>query len=154
MRVGLLVAVGIVLEQRHQQVAGLGHLLLALDLDPCLGKIFLGPGQRLSDRLHVSVDNPLIAADQGQQRPALGHRKGEIGAGPVIAVVAPDPAPIRQHALEHRLKHAWIDLAFETLLFGAFAEPRARAVSVGPGVIIIGGKIAGGTAGSADIGNR
>ena len=123
MSIGLLVAVGIVLEQRNQKIAGLDHLLLALHFDPGLSEVLFRPGERLLNRLGVCLVDPLVAADERQQRPALGHREGEIGAGAVLAGFAADAGPVRQKSLEHSFKLFGIDFAAQPLTFSPLAEP-------------------------------
>jgi hypothetical protein len=97
--VGLLVAVGVVLEQRDRKVAGLDGTLPAANLHPGLGKVLLGPAQGFPDGRGVGVEDPFVAAHQSEDRPAFRHRKGEIGPRPVRPVVTADAAPIRQHPL-------------------------------------------------------
>ena len=69
-------------------------------------------------------------------------------------MVAANAAPIGQETLEDGLEGLGIDRAREAQFFGALAEPRPGPIGIGPGVVIVGGKVAGSAARSSDIGYR
>jgi hypothetical protein len=116
--VGLLVAVGIVLEQRHGEVAGLDRAHFPVFDEPRFGRVLFGPLQRLDDRFAIGLDDPLIAADEGENRPALGQREGEIGPGTVLVFVA-DPGSVGQFALEELVEDRGIDFSGKAKRRGA-----------------------------------
>ncbi len=103
-RVGFLIAVRIVLEQPDHKIARRDHSLLASDIHAGFGEILLGPGQRLADGGAIGIEDTPVAADEGKDGPALGHREGEVSASAMGPVIGPDTDSIGQHALEHSLE--------------------------------------------------
>ena len=72
MNIGFRIAIGVMLKQSNRQIARSNGLDLASGKNPRFGDIFLGPLQRICDRCPVRIDNPFIAANQSDQRPAFG----------------------------------------------------------------------------------
>ena len=68
MRLRVEIAVGVVLEQRDDEVAGLDRLGLAVLPFPRFGEVLFGPRERCLDRRHVGREQPFVAADIGEQR--------------------------------------------------------------------------------------
>ena len=153
-RVGLLIAVRVVLEKPDHEIACRDHPLLASDFHAGFGEILLGPGQRLADGRAVGIEDTSVAADEGEDGPALGHRESEVGAGAMGPVIAPDTASIGQHALEHGLELRGFDDASQAKRLRAFAKPLTRSLGIGAGIVIVGGKVVGSAAGGTDIGYR
>ena len=73
MGIGFLVAIGIMLEETHDEVAGGHHLFAAFDFHPGLGQILLCPMKRLFDRIAVCINDTVITPNQRNERPAFGH---------------------------------------------------------------------------------
>lgn len=71
MQVRLLVAVGVVLEKTNRQVVGCDLPVAGLTAHPGLSRVLFCPAQGLDDGLAISIDNPLVAAHQREQRPAF-----------------------------------------------------------------------------------
>ena len=153
-RVGLLIAVGIVLEKTDHKIACRDHSLLTSDIHAGFGEILLSPGQSLADCSAIGIEDTPVAADEGKDGPALGHRECEVGAGAMRPVVAPDTAAIGEHALEHGLELRGFDNASQSKRLRAFAKPLTRSLGIGAGIVIVGGKVVGSAASSADIGYR
>ena len=153
-RVGLLIAVRIVLEKPDHEIARRDHPFLASDLHAGFGEILLGPGQRLADGSAIGIEDTPVAADEGKDGPALGHRECEVGAGAMGPVIAPDTASIGQHALEHGLELRGFDNASQAKRLRAFAKPLTRSLGIGAGIVIVGGKVVGSAASRADVGYR
>ena len=152
--VGFLIAVGIVLEQPDHEIARPDHSLLASDIHAGFGEILLGPGQRLADGSAIGIEDTSVAADEGKDGPALGHRESEVGAGAMGPVIAPDTASIGQHAREHGLELRGFDNVSQAQRLRACAKPLARSLGIGAGIVIVGGKVVGSAASRADIGHR
>src|SRR3569623_361023 len=70
------------------------------------------------------------------------------------AVAATDAAAVGEQTVKHGFELRGLDLPIEAQLLRALAEPFARAIGIGPRVVIVGGKVVGGPAGRADIGYR
>src|SRR3546814_18868990 len=104
MEVGLLVAIGIVLEQRHGEIAGLHGPHFPVIDETRFCRILLGPLERFHHGLALGLNDPLVAAAAGAVRPALWQGKGTNGAGSVLVFVT-DPASIRKPALEELLEN-------------------------------------------------
>lgn len=112
--IGLLVAVGVMLEQADSEIAcRLSDHLALLDY-PGLGRVLFGPLQRLDDGFAVGSDDPFVLPDKRQKRPALGHREGEIGPGPVRLSGIADAAAVGQLAAQQRVERLSLDLALKT----------------------------------------
>ena len=76
MDVGLrvLVAVGVMLKERDDEVAGLDRLDLAVGtLHPGFGEILFNPGDRCFCGLHIGFEQAFVTADIGQHRESLGR---------------------------------------------------------------------------------
>jgi hypothetical protein len=71
MQVWLLVAVGVVLEKTNRQVICRDLPVTSLTAHPGLRRVLFCPAQGLDDGLTISIDNPLVAAHQREQRPAF-----------------------------------------------------------------------------------
>ena len=71
-QIGLLVAIGIMLEKADREIASRNGLDLASVDKAGFSGILLGPCERLCYRLAIGSNDPLILSDQGQQRPAFG----------------------------------------------------------------------------------
>ena len=118
MEVGLLVAIGIVLEQRHGEIASLHGPHLPVFDETRFCRILLGPLERFHHGLAVGLNDPLVAADEGEDRPALWQGKGQIGAGSVLVFVT-DPGAIRKLALEELVEDCGIDFSRKAKGFGS-----------------------------------
>ena len=142
------------LEKPDHEIACRDHPLLASDFHAGFGEILLGPSQRLADGRAVGIEDTSVAADEGKDGPALGHRECKVGASAMGPVIGPDTASIGQHALEHSLELRGLDSTSQSKRFRAFAKPLTRPLSIGGGIVIVGGKIVGSAASGADIGYR
>ena len=152
--VGLLIAVGIVLEKSDHEIACRNHPFLASDVHAGFGEILLSPGQRLANGSAIGIEDTPVAADEGKDGPALRHREGEVSASAMGPVVGPDTASIGQHALEHGFELRGLDNASQSKRRRAFAKPLTRSLGIGAGIVIVSGKVVGSAASRADIGYR
>ena len=141
MRIGFLVAVGVVLEKRNDEIAGRDDFLAATHLDPGMGGIAFGPAKCFLHRLAVSFEDAFVAADQRNQRPAFRHRECQINARALRAGSASDPLAVRELAAQHGLEDLRIDTAFQTKPRRSLAQPFARPISVGAGIVVVSGEI-------------
>ena len=116
--VGLLVAVGIVLEQRHGEVAGLYRAQLPVFDEARFGRVLFGPSQRLDDRFAIGFDDPLVAADEGENRPTLGQRESQVGPSAVRVFVA-DPGSVGVLAFEELVEDRSINFSGKAQRCGA-----------------------------------
>ena len=103
-------AARVVLEQCIDQVASPDRHVAAIYFLAPLGKVDLGPAHRPFDRRHIRFDDPLVAADQCDQRCGLGHRESQIDAQRALSD-NPHLGAVGELAVEDVLEGCRIDLA-------------------------------------------
>jgi hypothetical protein len=135
----VLVAVGVVLKERDDKVAGLDGLHLAVGaLHARFGEVLFGPCNRCLRGLHIGFEQAFVTADIGEHRQGLWRREGHVEADRAFAVLAARKFGAVGHlAVKDGLEFLDSDLAGQAGFFGAVACPEARLLRSIGGVVIV-----------------
>ena len=136
----LLVAAGIVVKQRHHQVAGQLRLAPALRHNPRGGhRLYL-----LNGGLHravVCLNKTLVASQHGHHGDTFGRREGEVVARTVFVrpVLSPaEVAAVRQASLQNLRKDLLVHPAAEPQRFSPFSGPALAHTADNVIVVLVG----------------
>ena len=140
MQLRLLVAAGIVVKQRHHQVAGQLRLAPALRHNPRGGhRLYL-----LNGGLHRAVmglNQTFIATEHGHHGDTFGRREGEVVARTVFVrpVLSPaEVAAVRQASLQNLRKDLLVHPAAEPQRFSPFSGPALAHTTDNVVVVLVG----------------